>query len=119
MADKVLRNWTHYGYNREHGRYGDIPTDTDILWEVGDAGYEWEMFALVRREVEGQYQYASYIDGGCSCNHAYMDPPSAYSLEWHYDKAVPKAALQKALRDSSYFLSEGDKAEARASLRNA
>lgn len=114
MADNVMREWTYYSYGK-----GTQPTGVQILWEgpaVG--GYEWEQLSLVRREHGDGFQYAAYIDSGCSCNGPYESEPDRYSLTWHYTKDVPRAELQRAVRDS-YYLNDGEKTEARRSLRNA
>lgn len=119
MTDKVVRNWTVWGYNAEQDKYGDWPTGVEVLWEVGEAGYEWEHFALVRRPHGDTYQYAAYTDSGCSCNSAMDMHPDRYELSWSFEKTEPRAALHKALKDNSYFLNDGQKTKARASLRRA
>lgn len=119
MTDNVLREWTVYGYDRDDQTYKHKPTGVSLIWEApAPDGYEWEHFALVRREHGDGYQYAAYVEGGCSCNSPMDLHPDRYALQWFYTKQEPKAQLQRALRDS-YFLSAHQKAEARSSLRNA
>ena len=119
MTDNVLREWTNNVYDYNVRMYVDKPTGVFLIWEApAPDGYEWEHFALLRREHGDGYQYAAYIDAGCSCNSPMDTDPDRYALQWFYTKQEPKAKLQRALRDS-YFLSEHKKAEARSTLRNA
>lgn len=114
MSDTVLRKWPkpYYGPSR------DKDVDVDILWEEDSGGYDWECLALVRRAHGDTYQYAAYVDSGCSCRGAYEDHPDDFDLTWGFEKSNARDALHKAIRDS-YYLNDGEKAEARRSLRNA
>jgi hypothetical protein len=114
MTDNVLQGWPvpYYGTKRNQ------ETNADILWEVYDGGYDWECLALVRRAHGDSFQYAAYIDSGCSCNSPYDSHPDDYNLTWHFEKSKARDELHKAVRDS-YILNDGEKTEARRSLRNA
>jgi hypothetical protein len=113
MTDTVLREWPKAYYGTKRGQ----ETNTVILWEEDSGGYDWECLALVRRPHGDTYQYAAYIDSGCSCRGAYEDHPDDFGLDWHFEKAKARDELHKAVRDS-YYLNDGEKAEARRSLRN-
>lgn len=106
-------------YRKWSDMWANHRTDVEIVWSgPGGGGYEWEELALVRRPHGDTYQYAAYIDSGCSCNYAYEYGPDFYELEWSFDKAIPKAKLQIAIRDS-YYLDSGEKTRARSELQNA
>lgn len=111
MTVEVIRGWGH-DYNRNE----DIKVD--ILFEEDSGGYDWECLSLVRRwhgQADGAWQYAAYIDSGCSCSAAYLDPPSGYDLTWDFEVDTPVNKLHKAIQES-YYLTDGEKVEAKTRL---
>lgn len=77
--------------------------NTEVVWDFASGGgYEWEIVAIVRREVNGDLQYAVYSDGGCSCNHEYQEGPETYDLEWSYNLQDVKRKASQEVRQSSY-----------------
>jgi hypothetical protein len=104
-------------YRKWSDMWADHDTDVEIMWSSDGGGWEWEELALVRRPHGDTYQYAAYIDSGCSCNYPYEFGPDAYELEWSFDKNAPKAKLQVAIR-GSYYLDSGEKVRYLSSLQN-
>lgn len=112
MAINPIRKW---GYDWQAGH---ADSGVEILWEVDSGGYDWECLALVRRwhgQADGAWQYAAYVDSGCSCSYAYESPPSSFDLEWKFSVTDPSRELVEAIR-TSYYLNDGEKAEEKADL---
>lgn len=58
--------------------------DLDIVAKVEDDAlcYEWHTVAILRREVNGYYQYAVYDESGCSCSYEFEGTPNEADYEW-------------------------------------
>lgn len=101
----------------ELGHHGDWdPTGVLVIWSHWSGDYEWEQYALLRRQVNGVNQWNAYIDSGCSCSGPFEDKPDD-SWEWSYSLLDTKAKLIKAMRDS-YFMSSGEAVDEIAGLQH-
>ena len=108
MTHEPVREWTWTEWSGYTSK--KIDTGVHILWEGGEADYDWEHFALLRREHGDGFQYASYVDSGCSCNEPFEDDPDTYAFEWHYTPVQPAIELKKAVRENSSITAQ-EKAE--------
>jgi len=78
-------------------------TGVFILWEdEPSGGYEWEIDAIVGRQVGDKWEFAHYSDSGCSCNGAYDEGPEAYDLAWTDDLMSLVPTVKQSLRTGSF-----------------
>lgn len=94
-----MREWTHWGYDTDYKTAG---TGVEIIYAYEPGGsYEWDVSALVRRQKsDGVYEYAAYIDHGCSCTTSFDGHPDSYDLAWT-DR--PWQAYDEAIKHESYY----------------
>lgn len=99
------RSWGYNGENATH----------TILWEYNSSwGYDWQVFAIILNE---KGEFATYNDGGCSCNSAYQSDPEDYDLAWCNNLLELVTSARKMIAEDREN-DAGYKAEKRRELSN-